>query len=64
MMDISTSLIICKHAEITNIDFFIASLKLNKIIAQDTTIKCDFLEYKTILKTIFSYNNLDEIYRI
>lgn len=58
-----------ENAEITNIDFFIASLKLNKIITQDATIKCDFLEYKTkqneyktILKTIFSYNNLDEIY--
>lgn len=58
-----------ENAEITNIDFFIASLKLNKIITHDATIKCDFLEYKTkqneyktILKTIFSYNNLDEIY--
>ena len=58
-----------ENAEIMSIDFFIASLKHNKIITQDAKIKCDFLEYKTkqieyktILKTIFSYNNLDEIY--
>jgi hypothetical protein len=57
-----------ENAEIMSIDFFIASLKHNKIITQDAKIKCDFLEYKTkqneykdILKTIFSYNNVDDI---
>ena len=54
-----------ENAEIMSIDFFIASLKHNKIITQDAKIKCDFLEYKTkqieyktIVKTIFSYNHL------